>query len=138
MRAAIRVRLLAVAVGTAFAFAAQAPMSPPGSPSPPFFKGDKKEEEDPNGRRVRGSVKEPDGSPAGGAVVKIKNMKTLSVRSYITKDDGKYSFGSLRMDAEYRLQAEHQGRVSNVRTLSVFDERKDVTVDLRLEEKAKQ
>ena len=112
-------------------------MTPPGSPNPPFFKGDKKEEEDPNGRRVHGAVKEPDGKPAGGAVVKIKNMKTLSVRSYITKDDGKYNFGNLRMDAEYRLNAEHRGRASNTRTLSIFDDRKDVTIELRLEEKAR-
>lgn len=81
-------------------------MAPPGSPNPPFFKGEKQDEEDPNGRRVHGAVKEPDGKPAAGAVVKIKNMKSLSVRSYITKDDGKYVFGNLRMDAEYKLQAE--------------------------------
>jgi hypothetical protein len=116
---------------------AQAPIAPPKSPNPPFFKGDKQDEDDPNGRRVRGVVKEADGAPAGGAVVKIKNMKTLSVRSFITKDDGKYNFGNLRMDSEYRLQAEHQGRLSNTRTLSIFDDRKDLTVDLRLEEKAK-
>jgi hypothetical protein len=111
-------------------------MSPPGSP-PPFFRGEKQDEEDPNGRRVHGAVKDADGKPAQGAVVKIKNMKTLSVRSFITKDDGKYVFGNLRMDAEYRLNAEHQGRSSNTRSVSIFDDRKDVIIDLRLEEKEK-
>lgn len=123
--------------GVAIGLLAQAPIAPPKSPNPPFFRGDKQDEEDPNGRRVRGTVKDSDGSPAAGAVVKIKNMKTLSVRSFITKDDGKYNFGNLRMDTEYELQAEHQGRTSNTRRLSVFDDRKEVTIELRIEEKAK-
>src|SRR5450759_5198861 len=46
-------------------------------------------------RSVQGSVSNPDDSAVVGAVVQIKNMKTLQIRSFITLEDGTYRFFEL-------------------------------------------
>src|ERR1039458_7971269 len=57
-------------------------------------------------RNVQGSVSNPDESAAVGAVVQLKNMKTLQVRSFITLEDGTYLFFELSPDVDYELKAD--------------------------------
>ncbi len=130
-------RLLILAAASGVLALAQVPQKPPESPNPPFFKGDKEKDTDPNGRRVQGTVEDPQEARIAGAVVKIKNKKTLTIRSFITKDDGKYNFGNLRMDTDYELTAEHKGGASDSKTISVFDDRKLVVLNLVVEPKKK-
>ena len=47
-------------------------------------------------------------SPINGAVVYIKNAKTLQIRSFITKEQGAYYFHSLSTDIDYELHADGQ------------------------------
>lgn len=101
---------------------------------PPFFKGDKKKD-DGTMRSLQGTVKAPDDSPVEAAVVKLKNVKTLQVRSFITKPDGSYVFGGLSTNADYEIWADHQGKASETRTLSVFDSRKVAVINLKVEPK---
>ncbi|MGB9610701.1 MAG: carboxypeptidase-like regulatory domain-containing protein [Bryobacteraceae bacterium] len=89
-------------------------------------------------RNVSGVVTLPDGSPAGGAVVQLKNLKTLQVRSYITREDGKYEFQNLSTSIDYELSATYHDLESRKRTLSVFDTRLDAVVNLKLEPKKEQ
>ena len=84
-------------------------------------------------RNISGVVKLPNSSVAEGAVVKIKNLKTLQIRSFITQADGKYSFFALSANADYEIVAESHGMVSKSRTLSLFDSRPEVTMDFTLE-----
>jgi len=42
--------------------------------------------------------------PVNGAVVQLKNTKTLQIRSFITKDDGTYHFYDLSPDIDYELK----------------------------------
>lgn len=114
---------------------AQTPAAPPPKP-PPFFKGDKKKE-DSSLRMLEGTVKGEDDNAIDGAVVKIKDLKSLGVRSYITKTDGKYSFQGLRKDVDYEVRADHQGGSSPSKTLSVFDARSEVVINLKVEPKKK-
>lgn len=104
---------------------------------PPLFKGDKKKE-DPNIRSLQGLVRGADENPVDGAVVKIKNIKTLQIRSFITKADGQYSFGGLSTNADYEVWADFQGGSSDTRTLSVFDSRKAAVINLKVEPKKKE
>lgn len=104
---------------------------------PPLFKGDKKKE-DPNIRSLQGLVRGADENPLDGAVVKIKNIKTLQIRSFITKADGQYSFGGLSTNADYEVWADFQGGSSDTRTLSVFDSRKAAVINLKVEPKKKE
>ncbi len=92
----------------------------------------KPKEEETGVRSVEGVVTDPEGNPVEGAVVQLKNTKTLQVRSYITGKNGTYSFHGLSQNVDYELKAEHQGRSSDVRTLSVFDSRRKAVINLRL------
>jgi len=86
-------------------------------------------------RSVEGVVTDASDQLADGAIVQLKDLKTLQVRSYVTKKDGRYHFFGLSMNIDYELKAELQGQVSKTRTLSVFDGRKKAIMDLKMEKK---
>jgi hypothetical protein len=84
-------------------------------------------------RSVEGLVTTVDEAPAVGAVVQLKDSRTLEIRSFITQDGGKYHFSGLRPDIDYQLKADFNGMTSGWRTLSVFDSRKDALINLKVE-----
>jgi len=86
-------------------------------------------------RSVQGVVSNPDESAAVGAVVQLKNMKTLQIRSFITKETGAYQFFELSPDVDYELKADFQGASSGTKTLSSFDSRKKAVINLKLNKK---
>lgn len=126
--------LAMLAALAASALFAQVPQKPPDAP-PPLFKGEREKDDDPNGRIAEGTVKDEQDNPIDGAVVKLKNTKTLQVRSFITKTDGKFRFGGLRKDIDYEVKADFKNLSSSTRTISVFDSRKQVILNLKLEPK---
>ena len=88
-----------------------------------------------NTRTVEGVVTDVDGRFVGGAVVRLENTKTLQVRSYITKENGNYSFYGLSPNVEYHLQAEYQGATSDTKKIDVFVSDKKVVRNLKLNKK---
>jgi hypothetical protein len=88
---------------------------------------------DPTIRSLQGLVTLPDETPAVGAVVKLKNLKTLQVRSYITQKDGKYQFQNLSTNIDYEVTGDFKEFSSPTRTLSVFDSRFEAIINLKLE-----
>jgi hypothetical protein len=94
-----------------------------------------KKGEDTNVRTVQGTVTDAADSAVEGAVVQIKNTKTLQIRSFITKEHGAYYFHGLSPDVDYELKAEKQGAASSTKTLSTFDNRKQAVINLKLEAK---
>lgn len=84
-------------------------------------------------RSVQGVVTDADGKIVAGGVVQLKDMKTLQVRSYITRQDGSYHFYGLSKNIDYELKAESKGATSQSRPLSVYDERKVAIINLQLE-----
>jgi hypothetical protein len=88
-----------------------------------------------NTRSVQGTVTVADDSPVNGAVVQLKNTKTLQVRSFITKEDGTYHFYDLSVDIDYELKADYQGASSNTKKLSSFDSRTQSVLNLKLNPK---
>jgi hypothetical protein len=95
------------------------------------FAADKKGE-DTNVRSVQGVVTDASDNAVDGAVVQLKNTKTLQIRSYITKNNGNYSFQGLSTDVDYELKAEHESASSSAKTLSAFDSRKQAVINLKL------
>ena len=95
----------------------------------------RKPKEDPNIRSVQGVVRAPDDSVVEGAIVQLKDTKTLQVRSFVTLEDGTYYFQGLRTNIDYELRAERRGAASPVKTLSVYDSRKKAIINLKLESK---
>jgi hypothetical protein len=95
----------------------------------------KQRKEDASMRVVQGIVLDADDKPVIGAVVQLKDMRTLQVRSFITLDDGKYHFSGLKIDNDYQLKADHSGMTSGWKTLSVFDSRKVPVINLKMDKK---
>lgn len=90
---------------------------------------------DQTSRSVQGVVTSPEDTPVAGAVVQLKNTKTLQIRSFIAKEDGSYYFNGLSPDVDYELRAEFQAMSSSTKTLSSFDTRKAATINLKLNKK---
>jgi hypothetical protein len=99
------------------------------------FSADKKKGDDQSLRSVQGTVSDTAGNAVDGAVVQLKNTKSLQIRSFITKDQGSYYFHGLSPDVDYELRAERQGASSPNKTLSAFDSRKQATLNLTLSKK---
>ena len=95
----------------------------------------KKGDEQANTRSVQGVVTGADESPVDGAVVQLKNLKSLQIRSFIAKDGGGYNFQGLSQDVDYELKADFKGAASPVKTLSSFDSRKKAVINLKLAKK---
>jgi hypothetical protein len=86
-------------------------------------------------RSVQGTVTAADDSPVTGAVVQLKDMRTLQVRSFIAQEGGAYHFTGLKIDNDYQLKADFNAATSGWRTLSVFDTRKVAIINLKLDKK---
>jgi len=127
------VSTVALLGGLVSAYAQERPA--PAPKTPPLFKGDKNKKDD-GTRLVRGVVRDPADGFVSGAVVKVKDTKTLTIRSFITKEDGAYSFQGLAVGTDYELQAEtREGTASPVKMLSVYDNRREAIINLKLEAK---
>jgi hypothetical protein len=87
-------------------------------------------------RSVIGVVTDASGSAVAKAVVQLKDTKSLQIRSFITNPDGSYHFAGLSPNVEYQLKAEYQGAFSGKKTLSVFNSKKSVTINLKLKKSA--
>jgi Carboxypeptidase regulatory-like domain len=88
-------------------------------------------------RSIEGTVLDGKGAPVPGAIILLKDTKTLQVRSYIAQKDGKYHFFGLSSDINYELRAQANGMTSPNKMVSVFDSRKLVTLNLKLKKKLK-
>lgn len=93
-----------------------------------------KKRQDPT-RSVQGVVTAPDDATAPGVVVYLKNLKTLQIRTFLTKEGGTYYFHGLSQDVDYELRAEAPGAASPGKTLSSFDNRKQAVINLKLNKK---
>jgi hypothetical protein len=127
--------LLAVALlATAFLVTAQERPAPTPK-NPPLFKGDKPKKDD-GTRTLRGVVRDPGDNPVESAVVKVKDTKTLTIRSFITKADGSYIFNGLSVNIDYEVMAEtRDGSASGTKTLSVYNTTKEPVINLKVEPK---
>jgi hypothetical protein len=83
-------------------------------------------------RMLQGTVTN-DGEPIRGAVVLLENRATLEVRSYITQQDCQYHFSGLNYDVDYDVWAKRGDKRSPKKTLSQFNEKTVVRIDLILE-----
>lgn len=86
-------------------------------------------------RTVQGTVTDAAGNQVDGAIVQLKNTKTLQIRSFVTQEHGAYYFHGLSPDVDYEIRADYQGASSSTKTMSSFDSRKEVSINLKLEKK---
>ncbi len=83
-------------------------------------------------RSVRGVVLDDGGEPIRGAIVKLEDLRTLQIRSFITHKDGVYRFHGLSTEKDYQLTAEWKGRSSDKKTLTRFNSKAEAVIDLKL------
>jgi Carboxypeptidase regulatory-like domain len=86
-------------------------------------------------RTVRGVVMDKSESPIPSSVVFLKNTRSNAVRSYISDDQGNYRFSGLDPNADYEIHAEKDGASSSTRTISSFDTKKELVLNLKIEKK---
>jgi hypothetical protein len=117
---------------------AQVTSQQPGQPSPGAELSNKKKEkgQDTSVRSLEGTVRDANENPVSGAVVKLKDTKTLTVRSFITAADGTYRFHGLSKNVNYEVKADYNQTSSGTRTLSVFDDRPRPIINLKLQPKS--
>jgi hypothetical protein len=87
------------------------------------------------GRNVTGQVLTKSDAPLSEAIVYLKNTKTLTIKSFITEKDGGYRFHGLTPNIDYEIYAEYQGQKSGTKTLSSFDNRSNVTLNIHIDAK---
>ena len=83
-------------------------------------------------RVVRGIVEDATSAPLAGATVFLRNEKTKSIRSYTTEASGRFRFAQVDMSEDFDLWAEKGGRKSAAKTISSWDSRKEVDVELKV------
>jgi hypothetical protein len=88
-------------------------------------------------RVVEGTVSDNDGKFIDGAVVYLKDMRTLQVRSFYTQKNGAYHFSGLKLDNDYEIEGKYNDMVSGWKRLSIFDTRKVPVINLKLDKQAK-
>jgi len=88
-------------------------------------------------RTVHGAVLDKAENPVASAVVYLKNVRTLAVKTYISDHAGEYRFSGLDPNVDYEIHAEDDKMMSNTRTVSSFDSRKDIVISLKLDKAKK-
>jgi hypothetical protein len=88
-------------------------------------------------RSVQGTVVDKDDKPVVGAIVQLKDVRTLQMRSYISKANGEYHFSSLKIDDDYEVEARNNHLTSGPKKISIFDTRKIVIENLKADKPEK-
>ncbi len=86
-------------------------------------------------RTVRGIVTDKAETPLPNSIVFLKNLRTNAVRSSFADPDGSYKFSGLDPNVDYEVHAELDGEKSSVKTVSSFDSRKEITLNLKIDRK---
>lgn len=91
-----------------------------------------KKKKGPPTRSVKGLVTDQAEEPLAGAVVQLKNTRTLQVKSFITNAQGAYYFHGLDMASDYEMKARYLEDSSRTRTVSSLDGRDMVIFNFKI------
>jgi hypothetical protein len=95
----------------------------------------KDKEKDTAGRLLTGKVFDRHDNPLVDSIVYLSNTRTRAVKSYIVGTDGAYHFPELSLNIDYEVYAQYKGQKSDTKTVSQFDDRKQVNINLRIDAK---
>ena len=84
------------------------------------------------GRLLFGKVLDPQDNPLPDAIVYVTNTRTRAVKTYIVSSDGTYRFPALSTAVDYEVYAQYKGHKSDTKSVSQFDDRPQVYLDLKV------
>ncbi len=87
------------------------------------------------GRLLTGRVVDKQDAVLANAVVYLANTRTRAVKTFIVGQDGNYRFPALSPNVDYEVYAQYQGHKSDTKTVSQFDTRPQVNINLRIDTK---
>jgi hypothetical protein len=85
------------------------------------------------GRLLFGKVLDRQDNPLPNAVVYLTNTRTRAVKTYIIGPDGTYRFPALSTGIDYEVYAQYNGHKSDSKSVSQFDDRSQVYIDLKID-----
>ena len=88
---------------------------------------------EPSQRLIEGTVVSRDDKPLSGAVVFLKDSKTLAVKTFLTDDAGHFRFGQLSLASDYDLWATMNDSRSKTRNISSFNSHPTLNYTLKLD-----
>ena len=83
-------------------------------------------------RLLTGKVLDGGDNPLPNAVVYLTNTHTRAVKTYIVGPEGTYRFPALQPTTDYEVYAQFDNRKSSTKTVSQFDDRPQVYIDLKI------
>jgi hypothetical protein len=86
-------------------------------------------------RTVQGRVVDEADRAVPSAVVYLRDLRTNSVRTYITNPAGHYHFSWLGEYDDYELEAQGNNFRSHRHAISHWDTRRELVIDLKLDKK---
>ena len=86
-------------------------------------------------RLLLGKVMDNGDNPLPNAVVYLTNTRDHSVKTYIVGPEGTYRFPTLQPTIDYEVYAQIDKRKSHTKTVSQFDDRTQVYIDLKIDVK---
>ncbi len=84
------------------------------------------------GRLLSGKVLDHQDNPVVGSIVYLTNTRTHAVKTYIVGQDGTYRFPGLS-NVDYEVYAQFESHKSDTRSVSQFDDRSQVYIDLKID-----
>ena len=88
-----------------------------------------------SGRLLTGKVADKQDAPLPSSVVYLANTRTRAVKTFIVGADGIYRFPALSPNVDYEVYAQYKDRKSDTKTVSQFDTRPMVNINLRIDMK---
>lgn len=86
-------------------------------------------------RTVHGIVLDKSDNLVAESIVYLKNTRSNIVRTLYTDSSGKYRFSGLDPNVDYEVHAEKESSRSATHTVTSFDSRKDITLNLKIDRK---
>jgi len=87
------------------------------------------------GRLLTGRVVDNADAALPDSVVYLANTRTRAVKTFIVGKDGMYRFPALSLNVDYEVYAQYKDRKSDTKTVSQFDTRPTVNINLKIDMK---
>jgi hypothetical protein len=87
------------------------------------------------GRLLTGRVTDKQDTPLASSVVYLANTRSRAVKTFIVGQDGMYRFPALSPNVDYEVYAQYKDKKSDTKTVSQFDTRPTVNINLKIDMK---